>query len=150
MVVVDDYSRFVTPFLLKFKSDVLRDYKLYSQLAATKHRCNIAALRSDNGGEFTSHAFEGLLQSQGTMHQLTTPYHPQQNGVAERMNGTLMGTTRALLLHSGTPHRYWGEALLTAAYLRNRTPTRALGGKTPLLLWDGNLNPSPNPLPLRV
>jgi hypothetical protein len=150
MVLVDDYSRYCTPALLKHKSEVLTEYKHFNRIVTTKHRRGIATLRTDNEGIFTSHAFEEHLKSQGTAHQVTQPHHPQQNGASERMNRTLMSSTRALLLHSGVPHRHWGEALLTAAYLRNRQPSRALSGKTPLSLWDAELSASPHPLPLRV
>lgn len=150
MAIVDDYSRYCLPFLMKHKSEVVTHYTHFNRVVTTKFRRGIAACRTDNESIFVSHAFESHLRSQGTVHQLTQPHHPQQNGVVERMNGTLMSTTRALLHYSGTPHRYWGEALMTAAYLRNRLPSRALNGKTPIELWDRDLAASPNPLPLRV
>jgi transposase InsO family protein len=150
MAIVDDYSRCCFPFLMKHKSEAITHYTHFNRVVTIKYRRGIAVCRTDNESIFTSHAFETHLRSQGTTHQLTQPHHPQQNGVVERMNRTLLGATRALLHHSGTPHKFWGEALMTAAYLRNRTPSRAIGGKSPLSLWDSELSASPNPLPLRV
>ena len=150
MAIVDDHSRYCVPFLMKHKSEAITHYMHFNRVVTTKFRRGIAACRSDNESIFTSRAFEAHLRNNGTVHQLTQPHHPQQNGVVERMNRTLMSTTRALLHHSGVPHRHWGEALMTAAYLRNRVPSRSIGGKTPLSLWDSELSASPNPLPLRV
>ena len=67
--------------------------------------------------------------------QLTVPYSPQQNGVVERRNQTIVRTTRSLLMTVGMPKRFWGEAVMTAVYLLNRSPTRSLDGKTPHEAW---------------
>ena len=74
--------------------------------------------------------FEALVSN-----QLTVPHSPQQNGVAERMNRTLMESARSMLTHEGLPDRYWAEAVATAAYVRNRTPTTTV--KTPYEMWYG-------------
>jgi hypothetical protein len=150
MAVVDDFSRYCIPFLMKHKSDVGANYRHLDRALQSKFASSIVSIRTDNEGQFTSHAFEEFLRAQGTSHQLSQPHHPQQNGVVERMNRTLMTTTRSLLLQAGVPHRFLGEALFTAAYLRNRTPSTSLNGSTPLALWDVNINASPNQLPLRV
>ena len=80
----------------------------------------LKAIRTDNGGEFTSTEFEAYLRAEGVKHELTIPKNPEQNGVAERMNRTLVETVRSMLSCTNLPHKFWGEALSTAAYLHNR------------------------------
>ena len=76
-----------------------------------------------------------LEKKEGVRHQFTVPKTPQQNGVAERMNRTLMEMVRSMLSDSKLQKNFWAEALLTAAYLRNRSPTTAVEGKTPFEAW---------------
>ena len=86
----------------------------------------IGVLRSDNGGEYISSEFESYLKLKGIRHELTVPHTPEQNGVAERMNRTLMESARSMIAHSMLPNTYWAEAVSTAVYLKNRTATTAL------------------------
>jgi len=81
--------------------------------------------------------FALYLTKEGIKHELTTPHTPQQNGVAERLNRTLIEGMRTMLADSKLPHRFWAEALSTAVYLRNRSPTKALEGITPFEAWSG-------------
>jgi hypothetical protein len=94
-------------------------------------------LRSDNGGEYTSRQFEAYLAKEGIKHQLTIPYTPQQNGVSERRNRTLMEMARCLLYEKKLPLNFWAEAVNTASYLINRMDSRVLADKTPYELWYG-------------
>lgn len=95
-------------------------------------RERIGALRSDNGGEYLSDEFKEYLKLKGIYHELMVPYSPQQNGVAERINRTLMESARSMMSHAKLPDKYWAEAIATAAYLKNRTPTNAMKqDKTP-------------------
>ncbi len=88
-------------------------------------------LRSDNGAEFTNKAFDSYLRKHGIVRQLTVPYTPQQNGVAERFNRTLVEMAKCMLNGANLDETLWAEALYTAAYLRNRSPTKALPNSTP-------------------
>ena len=88
-------------------------------------------------GEYISTEFTSCLTSEGIRHELTIPYTPQQNGVSERLNRTLVECVRTMLVDLSLPHRFWAEALATAVYLRNRSPTKALKGVTPLEAWSG-------------
>ena len=97
----------------------------------------LKVIRTDNGGEFTSSEFEAHLCAEGVRHDLAILKNPEQNGVAERMNRTLVETVRSMLSHANLPHRFWGEALSTAAYLRNRRPTKATNEMTPHEAWTG-------------
>lgn len=70
-------------------------------------------------------------------HQLTVGYAPEQNGVSERKNRTVMETARAMLMEKGLPNTFWAEAVSTAVYLLNRCPTKAVHDKTPVEAWSG-------------
>ncbi|KXJ79375.1 hypothetical protein RP20_CCG001137 [Aedes albopictus] len=73
---------------------------------------------------------EACMRRDGIIHQTTCPYTPQQNGVAERMNRTLVEKARCMLNDSKLPKKFWAEAVSTAAYLVNRSPARSLEAKT--------------------
>ena len=76
-------------------------------------------IRSDNGLEFKNASFADLLADHGIEHQFSTPRTPQQNGVVERKNRTLVEMTRTMLDEYGTSRRYWAEAVSTACYVSN-------------------------------
>lgn len=94
-------------------------------------------LRTDRGGEFTATTFAEHLADEGVAHRLTTPYSPQQNGVVERRNQTVVSTARCLLKAKRMPARIWGEAVTSAVYLLNRAPTKSVNDKTPYEVWHG-------------
>ena len=145
---IDDYSRCCTVYFMRHKSEVLDKFKEFEAATTTDSGQKVCTLRSDNGGEYVSQELETYLKSKGIRHKLTVPYSPQQNGVAERMNRTLMESARSMLAHAGLPDSYWAEAVATAAYLRNRTPTTAFEGKkTPYERWYGR---KPNLCHLKV
>ena len=83
----------------------------------------IQTLRSDNGGEYTSNEFAKFCASKGIVHQFTNPYTPEQNGVSERLNRTLIESGKSMLFHAGLPLSFWAEAVNTATYLHNRSST---------------------------
>ena len=97
----------------------------------------IKTLRTNNGGEYISTEFNLYLTKEGIKHELTIPHTPQQNGVAERLNRTLIEGVRTMLADSKLPHRFWAEALSTTVYLHNHSPTKALEGITPFEAWSG-------------
>ena len=135
---IDDFSRCCAVYFLRSKSEVPDKFKEFEARVSNDSGERIGTLRSDNGGEYLSKEFRSYLKSRGIHHELTVPYSPQQNGVAERMNRTLLETARSMMAHAGLPGKYWAEAVETASYIRNRTPTSALdGNKTPLEAWSG-------------
>ena len=82
-------------------------------------------MRSDNGGEYSGREFQEYLKA-GVQHELTVPRTLQQNGVAEWLNRTLVEMVRTMLVESNLDQRFWGKALSTAVYVRNRSPTKAV------------------------
>ena len=134
-------------YFLKHKSEVLSKFKEYIQLAENFTGNKLKCLKSDNGGEYTSRGFGQFCKQRGITHELTVPRNPQQNGIAERMNRTLFEAARSMLCYAKLPLRFWADAVNTAAYLRNRSPTTALNGHTPYEIWFGK---KPNVSHLRV
>jgi hypothetical protein len=91
----------------------------------------IKVLRSDNGGEYSSRQFVDFCAQHGIRRQMTVPYNPQQNGVAQRKNRAITGAVRSMLHDQSLPLYLWAEACATAVYLQNRSPHRILGKMTP-------------------
>ena len=88
-------------------------------------------MRSDNGGEYESNEFDDFCQEAGIKKELTVPYNPQQNGVAERKNKTICEAAKAMLTDLDLPLSLWDEAACTAVYIQNKSPHAILGEKTP-------------------
>ena len=144
---VDDHTRHVWVYILKHKSEVLQRFQEWKALVEKSSGRQVKILRSDNGGEYTSREFTSYLTKEGIKHELTTPHTPQQNGIAERLNRTLIEGVRTMLADSKLPHQFWAEALSTIVYLRNRSPTKVVEGITPFEAWSGS---KPNVHFLRV
>jgi transposase InsO family protein len=96
----------------------------------------IKALKTDQGREYLSEQFKKFCDEKGIARQLTIPYTPQQNGVAERRNRTLFDMVRSMMAQANLPISFWGDALLTAAYILNRVPSKSVSS-TPYELWNG-------------
>ncbi|KAL0292972.1 UNVERIFIED_CONTAM: Retrovirus-related Pol polyprotein from transposon TNT 1-94 [Sesamum radiatum] len=133
--IIDNYSRKVFVFLMKHKSEVFEKFQNWKTLVENQTGKTLKALRTDNGLEFCNQQFSDLCDKFGIKRHRTTPYTPQQNGVAERMNRTLLDKVRCLLISSGLSKSFWGDALMTAAYLINRSPSVPLSGKVPECVW---------------
>ena len=122
-----------------------RDFKLRAENSdsnsSSNKRPRLKVLKSDNAKELVSSKVETLLKNSGVKHELSSPYNPEQNGLIERPNRTLLGKVRALLLESGLPKTFWGEALEAAVFLYNRTPHSSLGFKSP---YELRYNKPPN------
>ena len=128
----DDATRYTVTYLLHTKAEAFDAYKRFEAWALAQQHCQaIKVLRSDRGGEYLSDAFDKHLAAAGTARRLTVHDTPQLNGVAERLNCTLLERIRAFTHSSGLPKFLWAEALHHATWLKNRTATRALDGQTP-------------------
>ena len=104
------------------KSDVFTIFKQFRALAENITRRTIKCLRTDNGGEFTSKEFDNYCKEAGIERHKTTVYTPQQNGVAKRMNMTLLKRARSMLSNANLQKELWIEAVAIAFYLINRSP----------------------------
>ncbi|GJT52209.1 retrotransposon protein, putative, ty1-copia subclass [Tanacetum coccineum] len=137
--IVDDYSRRVWVYFLRHKNEAFSKFKEWKQLVENQTGRKLKKLRTDNGLEFCNQEFNNLCKESGIARHLTVAGTPQQNGLAERMNRTLLNKVRCLLIQSGLPDLFWAEATVKAAYLINRSPSTALEKKTPMDLWLGHL-----------
>ena len=135
LLIVDDNTRYMWIELLTTKDEAFKCFKRVMALAETEQGGRLRAFRSDRGGEFDSIEFKEYYDEHGVKHYTTTPYTPQQNGVVERRNRTVVEMARCLLKSKGVPGEFWGEAVTTAVYLLNRAPTSSLRGKTPYEAW---------------
>ena len=138
IVFTDDYSGATFVYFLKNKSDCLEATERF--LADTAPIGEVKCLRSDNGSEYTSRAYESLLRKHRIRHETSAPYSPHQNGTAERCWRTLFEMARCLLLQANLAKDFWPYAVMTAAYIRNRcyndrqqTPYFMLTGQKPNL-----------------
>jgi hypothetical protein len=120
LVIVDDYSRFTWVFFLQEKSQNQDALKGFLRRAQNEFGLRIKKIRSDNGMEFKNSQIEGFLEEEGIKHEFSSPYTPQQNGVVERKNITLLDMARTMLDEYKTPDRFWVEAINTACYSINR------------------------------
>src|SRR6202034_1879402 len=134
---IDDYSRYIVVKTMKLKSEALKHFLDYKAWAENGTGYKIKTLRTDGGGEYSSDEFSAALKQHGISRQQTPPYTPQHNGVAERANRTIVESARSMLYHADLGKSYWGEAVLTAVYIRNRVRTKALVAKTPYECWSG-------------
>ena len=128
---IDDYSSYCYVFLLHAKDEALGKFKIYKNEVELQKGSLIKRLRTDRGGEYFDPDY---FQSVGIIHETTTPYTPQQNGVSERKNRVLKEMVNSMLSYSGLNDGFWGEAMLTACYLLNRVPNKR-NKVTPYELW---------------
>ena len=142
---IDDFSRMTWVYFLRQKSEVFTVFKKFQMMVERQSGQLIKVLRSDRGGEYNSKEFEKFCEDIGLQRQLTVAYTPQQNGVAERKNRTIVEMAKSMLHEKGMTHEFWGEAVYTAVYLMNRCPTKAVEDKTPFEAWSGR-KPSVNHL----
>ncbi|KAJ9535118.1 hypothetical protein OSB04_un001804 [Centaurea solstitialis] len=129
--LIDDFSRFMWIYLLKEKSEAFTHFKKFKALAENEIGKSLKVFRSDRGGEFTSLEFNTFCDQNGVKRHLTAPYSPQQNGIVERRNRTLMDMTRSIMKAMHVPNYLWGEAVNHSTNLINRVYTRVLGDTTP-------------------
>lgn len=134
---VDDFSRRVWVYPMKHKSEVLDVFLKWKKMIETQTDRKIKRLRSDNGGEYKSDPFMQICHAEGIVRHFTVSDTPQQNGVAERMNRTLLEKVRCMLSNAGLDKAFWAEAVSYASHLINRLPTAANEGKTPIEVWSG-------------
>ena len=121
---IDDHSRFTHVYLMRIKDQAFDMFKCYKTLVENQLENKIKTLRSDQGGEYFPIEFTVFCEENGLIHQTSTPYTPQQNGMAKRKNRTLVDMIKAMLMHAKQPKNLWGEALLTACHVHNRISSK--------------------------
>jgi transposase InsO family protein len=134
---IDDFSRKIWLYPIKAKSECFEKFKEFKTLVENQSELKIKVFRSDNGGEYMSKKFDELLKNEGIARQTSAPYTPQQNGVAERANRTIVEMARSMLHAQNLKLDLWAEAVVNAVYTRNRCPTSAVEGMTPEQAWSG-------------
>lgn len=137
MVLVDDYSRKTWIYFLTKKSEAFETFKVFKNLVEKEAKTVIRGLRTDRGGEFCSDKFNQFCKDNGIKRQLTAAYTPQQNGVAERRNRTIMNMVHCLLSEKELPRFLWPDAARWTAHILNRSLTKAVKGSVPEERWTG-------------
>ncbi|GFX97790.1 retrovirus-related Pol polyprotein from transposon TNT 1-94 [Trichonephila clavipes] len=140
--IIDDYSRKVTVFPIRNKSDVFHTFIRFYKRAERFLSKKVIAVRTDGGLEFCNKDMDNFLTKLGIKHEVTNSYTPEMNGVAERFNLTALDGIKTLLKSSEVPHKFWGEALLCFTYAWNRichkdsnkTPFEKYSGRKPSVL----------------
>src|SRR5260221_1716876 len=136
LLLVDNASHYTTMEFLKTKSQATQYIKDYmTHLIA--HGKSPTAIHMDCGSEFVNEPLRTWCHSKGIWYQMTTPYSPSQNGVAERMNRTLGELSRAMLSVSKLPEFLWEMAIAHATYVCNMSFTRSLPSAIPYEIWHG-------------
>ncbi|GFX32608.1 retrovirus-related Pol polyprotein from transposon TNT 1-94 [Trichonephila clavipes] len=134
--IIDDYSRKVTVFPIRNKSDVFHTFIRFQKRAERFLSKKVIAVRTDGGLEFCNKDMDNFLTELGIKHEVTNSYTPEMNGVAERFNLTALDGIKTLLKSSEVPHKFWGEALLCFTYAWNRVCHRD-SNKTPFEKYSG-------------
>lgn len=124
-------------YFLKTKDEVFQRFSEWKLLVENQTGKRIKYLRTDNGLEFCNQSMDKLCRDSGIKRHKTCPYTPQQNGVSERMNRSVMDKVRSMLHETELGASYWAEAASTAVYLINRSPNSSIGFKIPEVKWSG-------------
>jgi len=132
---------------LKAKGEVFDKFKEYKAFVENQTGMKIKTFLSDNGGEFVSKKFDNFLHECGIQRQTSAPYTPQQNGVVERTNRTIMECARSMIRAQGLDLEFWAKAVNMAIYIKNQCPTKALESKTLQEAWTSR---KPDVFHLRV
>jgi transposase InsO family protein len=115
-VIVDDYSRYTWVCFFEYKSESQQTIIDFAKEVERQFGQNILAIRSDNDSEFKNYTLNGFLSDEGIRYQYSAAYTPQQNGVAERKNRTLMDMARSMLAEFKSSYSFWAKAISTACH----------------------------------
>ncbi|GFT11548.1 retrovirus-related Pol polyprotein from transposon TNT 1-94 [Trichonephila clavipes] len=140
--IIDDYSRKVTVFPIRNKSDVFHTFIRFQKRTERFLSKKVIAVRTDGGLEFCNKDMDNFLTELGIKHEVTNSYTPEMNGIAERFNLTALDGIKTLLKSSEVPHKFWGEVLFCFTYAWNRichkdsnkTPFEKYSGRKPSVL----------------
>ena len=134
---IDDATRKVWVYTMAGKDEALSMFQKFVTLVELQSGKKLKCLRIDNGGEYVSREFKDFCASKGIRRELTTPYTPAQNGVAERMNWTIQEKVTSMLSNAGLSQTFWAEAVNTTVHLINQSPSKALDSAILEEVWSG-------------
>nr|GEV60693.1 hypothetical protein [Tanacetum cinerariifolium] len=137
LVIVDDYSRYIWVHFLRSKDEAPEVIKTFLKRNTVLFQSPVIIIRTDNGTEFKNQVLKEYFDSVGISHQVSSVRTPQQNGVVERRNQTLVKAARTMLIFSCTPLFLWAEAIATACFTQNRSIIYRHFNKTPYNLING-------------
>ncbi|CAK9816176.1 Copia protein [Anthophora plagiata] len=136
VLFVDEYTHYCVTYLVTHKSQVFSIFKDFVTRSEAHFNLKVVHLYIDNGREYLSNEMKDYCVEKGISYHLTVPRTPQLNGVSERMVRTITEKARTMISGASLSKMFWGEAVLTATYLINLTPTKALKQcKTPFEMW---------------
>ncbi|WVZ89707.1 hypothetical protein U9M48_036076 [Paspalum notatum var. saurae] len=138
-VIVDDFSRYTWIYFLEFKTEVAHVFSKFAKRAQNEFNTSIVKIRSDNGTEFDNTNIEEYCVEVGIKHEFSATYTPQQNGVVERNNRTLITLARSMLDEYDTSEKFWAKAINTTCYASNQLYPHRLLDKTPYELLNGRI-----------
>jgi transposase InsO family protein len=138
LVIVDDYSRYSWVFFLQSNDEVFEYFQSLALRLTNEHPNCLKAIHSDNGTEFRNASFDEFCLEHGIDQQFSTPRVPQQNGVVERKNRTIVEMAIMMLDEHRTPRRFWVDAISNACYISNRIFLRLILHLTPFELRFGH------------
>lgn len=137
---IDDFSRYCQVYFLAHKNEVFEKFQEFKNEVEKSTGKKIKYLQSDNEvSEYCNRNFDKYLKEHGIQRRLSVKYTPQQNGLAERKNRTLVEKARCLLIEANLPLKFWAEAINTSNYLCNRLPSSSINGEIPLQRWSGRI-----------
>ncbi|GJY69481.1 retrovirus-related pol polyprotein from transposon TNT 1-94 [Tanacetum coccineum] len=137
LVIVDDYSRYTWVHFLRSKDEAPEVIKTFLKRITVLLQSPVIIIRTDNGTEFKNQILKEYFDSVGISHQASSVRTPQQNGVVEQRNQTLVEAARTMLIFSRAPLFLWAEAIATACYTQNRSIIHRRFNKTPYELING-------------
>ncbi|KAJ9547172.1 hypothetical protein OSB04_019715 [Centaurea solstitialis] len=141
LVIVDEFSRYTWVFFLRSKSDAPEEIILFVRKIEKLNNLSVRSIRSDHGTEFKNSTLETFFDRKGISQNFSSVRTPQQNGVAERRNRTLIEAARSMLSEANLATHFWAEAVNTACYTQNRSLIVKRFRRTPYELFR-NRKPS--------
>lgn len=136
---IDQYSHFAVTYFMQHKNEAFQKFKEYVAMVENQFKTLPERVRCDNGGEYISHDMKNFCTQKGIKIEYTIPRTPEQNGVAERFNRTILDKARCLIFQANMDKSFWEEAVSTSIYLTNRTLTSTLPeNKVPAEIWYGH------------
>ena len=142
LIIIDGYSRFVTIYFMKLKSEANEYMMKYIAFAERQQENNVKQIITDSGGEFTNNQILEWYRTKGIIHKRLASHagsHAAQLNLSERVNQSITNMTKAMIIQSGLPNSFWIEAMETACYIKNRIQGKGSQYKTPYELFFGEV-----------